>query len=41
MTTGEDINYTTIARRGHEINTTVITVIKIPRVIDLFVTNAE
>ena len=38
MTTGGHINYIIIARRGHEINTTVKTVMKIPRVIDLFMT---
>ena len=34
MTTGGHINYITIARRGHEINTTVIKIMKISRVID-------
>ena len=38
MTTGGHINYITIARRGQEINITVITAMKIPRVIDLFMT---
>ena len=38
MTTGGHINYITITRRGHEIYATVITVMKIPRVIDLFMT---
>ena len=38
MTTRGHINYITIARRGYEINTTVIRVMKIPRVINLFMT---